>query len=176
MSSTILFLRSRRTARSGFKSDPRPNVVAPPWERLLAGFTAVVGVVVFILAAWIDPYEESGGKARTHGVHQQLGLPPCALLTHLAIPCPSCGMTTSVSLMMHGDPTAAWRANPAGVCVCIFGFVAVIWLGLLAGGMPRCDRFSAESAVLYLAVGGAAVVLVRYGSLICRMLCSPSVG
>lgn len=85
-------------------------------------------------------------------------------------------MTTSVSLMMHGDLTAAWRANPAGVCVCSFGFLAVVWLGLLAGGMPRCNRFSAESAVLYLAVGGATVVLARYGVLICQMLCSPPVG
>lgn len=134
-------------------------------ERLLAGFTSLVGVVAFLLAAYIDPYENSG-QARTHGVHQQLGLPPCALLTTLGFPCPSCGMTTSVSLMVHGDPAAAWHANAAGVFVSLAGAVAVIWLGMLSVGVPRCQRLSAESAVLYLTVGGAMLVMVRYVTLI----------
>ncbi len=31
------------------------------------------------------------------GTHRQLGLPPCAFLHFTGIPCPSCGLTTSVA-------------------------------------------------------------------------------
>jgi hypothetical protein len=137
-------------------------------ERLLAGFTSTIGVVVFLLAASIDPYEATG-KAKTFGVHQQLGLPPCIMLEFLGVPCPSCGMTTSVSLVVHGDPVAAWQANMVGVFLSAGGGWAVAWLALLAAGMPRRDRLSAECTVLYLAVGGALLLVMRYVGLLWQM-------
>jgi uncharacterized protein DUF2752 len=39
---------------------------------------------------------------------------PCPLRTLTGVPCPLCGMTTSVEATVHGDLLAALRANPAG--------------------------------------------------------------
>lgn len=39
---------------------------------------------------------------------------PCPLRTLTGVPCPICGMTTSVEATLHGHPLAALGANPAG--------------------------------------------------------------
>ena len=39
---------------------------------------------------------------------------PCPLRTLTGVPCPLCGMTTSVEACVHGHLLAALRANPAG--------------------------------------------------------------
>jgi len=39
---------------------------------------------------------------------------PCPLRTLTGVPCPLCGMTTSVEATVHGHLLAALRANPAG--------------------------------------------------------------
>lgn len=131
------------------------------FERMLSAFVATVGCAVFVTACRIDPYD-AAGQPRTHGTHRQLGMPPCTLLAMTGFPCPACGMTTAVSLLAHGDPAAAWRANWAGVFVAGLGLAATVWLGLLACGVPRRPAFAAESTILALTLAGAAVALVRY--------------
>lgn len=79
-------------------------------------------------------------------------------------------MTTSVSLVAHGDPVAAWHANWAGVFIGGSGLVATVWLGLLACGIPRRPRFSAESTILALTVCGAVVVIIRYLGIVAAAL------
>jgi hypothetical protein len=39
---------------------------------------------------------------------------PCPLRTLTGVPCPLCGMTTSVEATVHGQLGSALRANPAG--------------------------------------------------------------
>jgi hypothetical protein len=39
---------------------------------------------------------------------------PCPLRTLTGVPCPLCGMTTSVEATVHGHFLAGLRANPAG--------------------------------------------------------------
>lgn len=39
---------------------------------------------------------------------------PCPLRTLTGVPCPLCGMTTSVEAAVHGHVAAALQANPAG--------------------------------------------------------------
>lgn len=39
---------------------------------------------------------------------------PCPLRTLTGVPCPICGMTTSVEATVHGHLGAALQANPAG--------------------------------------------------------------
>lgn len=55
-----------------------------------------------------------------YGTHQQLGLPPCTLYYLTGRPCPSCGLTTSVSALLHGNFALAWRANPFGLAIVAF--------------------------------------------------------
>src|SRR5262245_38230563 len=73
-------------------------------------FVVVLLTGLFSVAIWLDPYD-AAGKARTIETHRQLGLPECTFKNLTGKPCPSCGMTTSFSLLIHGDPVNAWKAN-----------------------------------------------------------------
>lgn len=134
---------------------------------------ALVGCLAFIVATRLDPYN-SPGKPRSHGTHRQLGLPSCHILSTLGFPCPSCGMTTSISLLAHGDFIAAWHTNWAGVCVGTGGLVTTIWLALLAAGMRRQPAYSAEKAILLLTLAGAGVAFVRYVTVVGQAVCAMS--
>jgi len=61
--------------------------------------------VILILAWLISPGDGSRG----------LGLPPCGFYSIFNKPCPSCGMTTCFSLIMHGRFLEAVKAQPAGI-------------------------------------------------------------
>ena len=65
------------------------------------------------LVAWLTP--EVGGV----GTHRQLGLPKCSFLAQTGYPCPTCGLTTSVSAMAHGRFVLAAGSHPFGVVLFI---------------------------------------------------------
>jgi len=46
----------------------------------------------------------------------------CALRRQYGLPCPTCGITRSLVLSLHGDLGAAWRMAPVGP-VAIFGLL-----------------------------------------------------
>lgn len=48
------------------------------------------------------------------GTHVQLGLPPCAFLTLIGLPCPTCGLTTAFAHMARLEITMAARAHWLG--------------------------------------------------------------
>lgn len=90
---------------------------------LLLGVLVMVGVGLYLTP---DP--------AGHGTHQQLGLPPCTIYYLTGRPCPSCGLTTSVSAILHGQFGLAWRANPIGfvivaaaAAVAINSLLALLW-------------------------------------------------
>ena len=77
----------------------------------------------------------------------------CPLRAVTGIPCPLCGMTTSVTATMRGDIHAALAANPAGVLAVVVAGVllvsrrarsirvpAPIW-GILLAGMWLFELF-----------------------------------
>jgi hypothetical protein len=57
----------------------------------------------------------------------------CPLRTWTGIPCPLCGMSTSVIATVHGDLMSAFAANPAGI-------VAVVVAAWLLIARPRSLR------------------------------------
>jgi hypothetical protein len=77
---------------------------------------------VFGLAAWLKP-DPSG-----IGTHTGLGLPPCGFYVVFHKPCPSCGMTTAFTWMMHGHPVRALQAQPAGVAVFLAAMALFFYL------------------------------------------------
>ena len=87
---------------------------------LLLGVLVMVGVGLYLTP---DP--------AGHGTHQQLGLPPCTIYYLTGRPCPSCGLTTSVSAILHGQFGLAWRANPMGFVI-VVGAVVVALNSLFA--------------------------------------------
>jgi hypothetical protein len=65
-------------------------------------------LVLLVLRLATDP------DGRGYGTHEQLGLPECAAMALLSLPCPLCGITTALSLAAHGEWWEAWRVQPAG--------------------------------------------------------------
>jgi len=68
---------------------------------------AVVGVSVLVLSlcSLVGPAPEGVGT------HYRFGLPRCSYLVRYGIPCPTCGATTSVSLLARGRPLSALRTH-----------------------------------------------------------------
>ncbi len=96
------------------------------WIRAILVVLTVPWIVVLIVALSLNPYEENG-EARKLGTHQQLGLPECTFKVMVGVPCPSCGMTTSFSLMMHADVWNSMKANFAGTALVTFGLLFIPW-------------------------------------------------
>lgn len=144
----------------GAEPPPLPEVQEAWRERRLATGFALAGLAVFLIAAVLDPYDVDG-RPRSRGTHRQLGLPACTLDALTGAGCPSCGMTTTFSLLMHGDPLAAWRTNWAGCVVAGIAFLGTIWFVAVAAGRPP-GRFTADEVVKLMAVTGMSTAVIRW--------------
>ena len=66
-----------------------------------------------------------GGAALLPLLPGHAGL-PCPLRTLTGVPCPICGMTTSVEAVAHAHPLAAFQANPAGPLAVLAAFLLLV--------------------------------------------------
>lgn len=135
--------------------------VQSAWVRgsLLGLATALIAV--FVLAAWLNPYN-ADGSPRTVATHQQLGLPPCTFYFTTGLPCPSCGMTTSFALLMHGDLLNSLRANAVGTLLAGFCLLLIPWC--LASVLYRRTLFvrSMERTLTLLVMVFLGLMLLRW--------------
>ena len=102
----------------------RSPTAFPVWFRLVLGTIAGAVSIPLILAASLTP------EVKGFGTHQQLGLPECSFIKLYEMPCPSCGMTTAWSFLMHGQWQQSLHANAAGTFLAILALFTVIWCGL----------------------------------------------
>jgi hypothetical protein len=75
----------------------------------------------FALAASVEP------DPRGFGTHQRLGLPPCTFHVLTGLPCPGCGLTTSISHFVRGEFAGSIRANLAGFVLAMACAVQIPW-------------------------------------------------
>ena len=61
-----------------------------------------------------------------------LGVPLCMFKRVFSLPCPGCGLTRSVSSVLHGDFLKSWSYHPLGIF-----FVAATLLFVFNLAMPR---------------------------------------
>ncbi len=83
----------------------------------------------------------------------------CALKSRTGLPCPTCGMTRSLALSLHGQWARAWRLMPAGP-VALAGLLA-LGAALLALAVfqrrgarreeARVQRYIRRGALIYAA-------------------------
>lgn len=92
-------------------------------HRLGALALAIASLAVLVAGASLEP------DAAGHGTHTQLGMPPCGWAVLLGRPCPTCGMTTAVSLAAHARPIDAFLAQPAGALIAVV-LAAGFWVCL----------------------------------------------
>jgi hypothetical protein len=92
------------------------------WQRVLLLVAGSGLLSMLIVAACLSP--DPNGM----GTHQQLGLPPCSMVQWFQLRCPACGMTTSWSLMMHGQPGIAFAANSGGALLALGALVSAPWM------------------------------------------------
>lgn len=59
------------------------------------------------------------------GTHQQLGLPPCGFLHFTGIPCPGCGLTTSVTYAAHLRFYESIATQPFGFVVFLLAMLSI---------------------------------------------------
>ncbi len=87
-------------------------------------FLAMAGCVVIafvVLGVFISPDE------RGFGTHEKLGFPPCAVLEATGIPCPGCGVTTSVSLAANGRFVDSFVNQPFGLFFALASAAYALW-------------------------------------------------
>ena len=87
---------------------------------LLAGSIGALAIFI-VLALWIHP------DPRGFGTHEQLGLPACRMIEWTGIPCPGCGVTTSVALFGHGRFLESLHNQPLGFLVGLAIPLAAVW-------------------------------------------------
>jgi hypothetical protein len=141
-----------------------PEYVLPVLTRWVRGALLAVAaglVLVFAIALWLNPYDQEGRPRRLE-THTQMGLPPCTFKTVTGLPCPSCGMTTSFALLMHGDVWNSLKANAVGTLLAAFCLGLVPWC--LAGVIRGRPYFvwSLERALTRLIVIFLILMLVRW--------------
>ena len=82
---------------------------------------------------WLAP------DSRGFGTHEKLGLPPCLLMEWFHVPCPGCGVTTSVALAAKGRFLESAKNQPFGLLVALAIPVAAVWA--LAGHLRGRDLY-----------------------------------
>ncbi|MSR69632.1 MAG: DUF2752 domain-containing protein [Phycisphaerales bacterium] len=94
--------------------------------RVRVSLLAIGALGLLAVAAWLQP------AAAGVGTHTQLGIPVCTWITTLAIPCPSCGMTTAFALAADGRLIDSLRTQPLGFLLAIATAALVVVTGYAA--------------------------------------------
>ena len=107
-------------------------------DKFLYAAVILAAIVGVSLSAWLKP------DPRGFGTHEQLGLLPCGFKKVSGLPCPTCGMTTSFSLMAHGRVFDAAHTQPFGAFLFI-GMVAAAGASVrsLTSPVSYLDLFTA---------------------------------
>lgn len=132
-----------------------------PVRGVLVVIAILIGAVLTV-GACLRPYDENGQPKRQE-THRQMGLPPCSFYKLTGLPCPSCGFTTSFSLVMHLDPINALRANSVGTLLALFCICVVPWALVSAWRGRYVLIASGEQTLIVCLVGFVVLMLTRWG-------------
>ncbi len=126
---SILSDADRNAERGGAAAESMANKKSSRRIRLFGAGLMLLTAPVLGIGLWLRP--RSAGL----GTHTELGFPPCPFYRRYDIPCPTCGYTTAVSHVAHGQWIAAIVTQPAGATIGFLVLSAFILgtVGLLSG-------------------------------------------
>lgn len=144
---------------STFEHRPVPRL---GWGwRLGLVLLAAVGLLVLVTAWRIDPYRD--GRVWLVETHTQLGLAPCSFKVWTDLPCPSCGMTSSFALLMHGDVWNSLKANTAGTALAVLVLVFIPWSVVSSIRGRLWGVRQPDYLIVWVTLGFMAIMFVRWG-------------
>jgi len=85
------------------------------------GGTIAALLALVVLGRFVRP------DPRGYGTHEQLGLPSCKVIEWWGIPCPGCGVTTSVAWAARGSFLRSLATQPFGLFVALAIPLAAVW-------------------------------------------------
>jgi hypothetical protein len=138
--------------------DARPFVPSlhPAVDRLAAVLVIAGAIATVTLLAATEP------DPRGHGTHEQLGLMPCSWPGRFGMPCPTCGVTTAASHLVHFAPIDAFTTQPFGAALAASGILlAILALHDLLRGRPYLDRL-ARLPLVGITIGAVATFLLAW--------------
>jgi uncharacterized protein DUF2752 len=130
-----------------------PGVASRP------GFAAAATGLAIVLEALIARLLLRADEARVYVLGHPVGW-VCGLRSRLGLPCPTCGMTRSLVLSLHGEISRAWHMVPGGPVILfgLLGFAAALlvlgrmqWQGAKRGA-AGAGTWLRHSALIYAAV------------------------
>lgn len=128
------------------------------------GVALVVPVVLGLMGLCFEP------DARGFGTHEQLGVKPCMTMDLWGIPCPGCGVTTSVTMAVQGRLWDSFATQPFGFALALgaVGFVAWALWGQFTGRdlyrrLLAFDRVRWGAALVAIVLASWIYKLARVG-------------
>ncbi len=97
----------------------------------------------------------------------------CGFKQRYGLPCPTCGMTTSVLAFARGRIIDSFNAQPTGFFFCLFALTAAFFAFLIAGfGLysPRLERRIVTLKIRYLIVALALILIAGWAFTFARAL------
>jgi hypothetical protein len=147
-------------------------------RRLLTGRASfrqrlVAGVVFLLLAAFFGVLALAG--------HYKIGLWPfpCGFKQRYNLPCPGCGITTSVVAFAQGKIFEAFYIQPAAALLCCILVVAAFLAFLMAVFgvyFSFINRFFAEVKVRYIVLALIVIIAAGWAVTLARAIAANSQG
>jgi len=105
--------------------DPTENEARrQPEHWVILGGAVLAPSGLFLLGLLLEP------DPRGFGTHEKLGMRPCMPMELWNVPCPGCGVTTSVTHAVRGDLLGSLGVQPFGLVV-VFGILAFLGWALM---------------------------------------------
>ena len=102
---------------------------------------ATAGAIVAQLAAGAWLFDADGARVYVLGRPIQVA---CALRQRYGLPCPTCGISRSLVLSVHGRFAEAWRVAPVGLVLigglAVFAAMMLVLAMIQWRGAARCEH------------------------------------
>jgi hypothetical protein len=136
-------------------------------QRKIAGLI-VLGVVALFGSLWL---------LQRVGFDFGLLFGPCGMKQRTGLPCPTCGMTTSVLAFTRGDLLTAFYVQPAAAFLCallVIGAILAFLTSVFGIYFNTLDRLKGEIKIWHVAVGLLIILAAGWAVTFARALAAQS--